>query len=67
MGYTKFMPNTALLVLALLSFVFFLVVLQIKGIVVLPASAERCAKLQAVLTDSQIRDNQEYWDRRCGN
>ena len=43
------------------------VVLQIKGVIVLPASPERCVKLKSVLSESQIVENQDYWNKRCGN
>ncbi len=56
----------AIAILILLLGVGFFIALQVMGIIVLPASPERCAKLKSALTEQQITENQEYWDRRCG-
>lgn len=53
-------------ILILLLGVGFFIALQVMEIIVLPASPERCTKLKSVLTEQQITENQEYWDRRCG-
>lgn len=56
-----------IVILILLSSVGFFIALQVTGIIVLPASPERCAKLKSMLTEQQISENQDYWNRRCGN
>ena len=45
----------------------FFITLQIKGVIVLPASPERCSKLKSASSESQIAENQEYWNKRCGH
>jgi len=60
------MKRITVILFSILFILFFIFYLQIQGVIVLPASPERCTKLRSVLSDEQISSEQDYWDKRCG-